>query len=59
MDDKDPLAFRAGWNFYTYAGNDPVNHVAPDGRFAVPGAIVGAVSGGPGAYLISGGHTRT
>jgi RHS repeat-associated protein len=52
---KDPILLDGGWNLYGYVGNDPVNYVDPSGRFAVAGAIVGAISGGVGAYMTSGG----
>jgi len=50
---KDPLAFRAGINFYAYADNDPINQQDPSGRSIVCHTVASQVckwvSGGTGA----------
>src|SRR5262249_53961651 len=49
---KDPLLFSGGdTDFYTYVGNDPINHVDPSGLFA-PGAGVIILAGGTSAGAI-------
>jgi RHS repeat-associated protein len=42
---RDPLAFGGGQaNLYIYAGNDPVNLVDPNGGFAIPALVLGAMA---------------
>ncbi|MCG6895290.1 MAG: hypothetical protein LJE65_16940, partial [Desulfobacteraceae bacterium] len=49
---KDPIFFAGGdTDLYGYCLNDPVNWVDPDGLSGLPGAIIGAVSGGFGGAL--------
>jgi RHS repeat-associated protein len=32
---EDPVGFKGGRNFYSYVGNDPINHIDPSGLSAV------------------------
>jgi RHS repeat-associated protein len=52
---KDPIGFAGGSsNLYAYAIEDPVNMHDPTGHQGIPGAIVGLVAGGFGAYATGG-----
>jgi RHS repeat-associated protein len=52
---KDPVGFAGGSsNLYAYSLEDPLNHLDADGLQALPGAIVGAVSGATGAVITGG-----
>ena len=43
---EDPIGFRSGdTNFYRYVWNLPNNYRDPEGKFGLPGAIAGAVTG--------------
>jgi RHS repeat-associated protein len=55
---KDPIRFAGGSNFYVYVKNDPINFVDPSGQVGIPGIIVGAISGGVGAAITSGGDLQ-
>ncbi|HEX6913305.1 MAG TPA: RHS repeat-associated core domain-containing protein, partial [Longimicrobium sp.] len=52
---RDPIGFAGGSsNLYAYSIEDPVNVQDPTGHQGVPGAIVGAIAGGFGAYATGG-----
>lgn len=55
---KDPIRFASGSNFYVYVKNDPINFVDPSGQVGIPGIKAGAVSGGVGAAITSGGDLQ-
>jgi len=43
---KDPIRFEGGdVSLYGYVSGDPVNYLDPNGKFGVPGAIIGGVIG--------------
>jgi len=44
--EKEPLGFRGAMNFYSYAGNDPINFVDWNGEISVAVAVTIAVGGG-------------
>ncbi|MGI9303890.1 MAG: RHS repeat-associated core domain-containing protein [Gammaproteobacteria bacterium] len=54
---SDPIGLGAGPNAYSYALQNPVRYADPTGEyvFHLGGAIFGALSGGVGAYISSGG----
>lgn len=52
---RDPILFAGKQtNLYGYSFNDPVNFIDPSGRFGVPGATVGFISGAIGGYATGG-----
>jgi RHS repeat-associated protein len=49
---KDPILFAGGdTNLYAYAGNDPVNHIDPDGLVIQNAAMSSALGGGVLSWL--------
>lgn len=40
---QDEVGLEGGWNPYAYAGNDPVNHIDPDGKMFLRSALVAAI----------------
>ena len=46
---KDEARFGGGWNFYEYAGSDPVNFVDPSGWAPIDPSGTGTSGGGDGA----------
>ena len=50
----DPIGYAAGNNLYAYVGNDPLNNTDPFGYQAIPGLVIGGVSGGVAGYIAGG-----
>ncbi len=48
-----------GLNLYAYVGGNPLILVDPDGTFAIAGGAFGALSGGIGGYIASGGNLNS
>ena len=56
---QDPLGLAGGdLNLYRSRGNNPLGYLDPDGRFGLPGIVFGAVAGGLGGFLSSGGSIK-
>lgn len=59
-EEADPIGLEGGINLYLYANAAPTMYTDPTGEFAlnVAGGVLGAISGGVGGYISSGGQLQ-
>jgi RHS repeat-associated protein len=53
---SDPIGLVGGVNTYFYVDGNPLSYVDPTGESGIPGLVYGALAGGVGGYISSGGN---
>jgi RHS repeat-associated protein len=56
--ESDPIGLDGGINTYAYVNGNPISNVDQTGEFAVAGLVYGALAGGVGGYISSGGNFK-